>query len=309
MLFISHDLRLKGAMRCASRNESKRGLPLASDCFRLVARESAEPLMFIAIDRRTIILARGLLLLLAAVACQSPAILRTARTLPEGTSDFSLSLNLTHLSARTQAAETTAGAVERAAVDHFNYPNPIPEVLYSHGVSDGVELGGRVGLGSGLFELNSKFRFLHTAQGRLHAALAPALGYRVLGLVNGPVVTLPLLITYELSPRVALSGGALGSFASYSVASGLGGDQADLGGDTLYVGGAAGLELRAGRFHLFPAVELQRSVSRTGTAAAVPEIDMLFFSFTVGIGPRPNLPPPTAAAGAPLEARPALEER
>jgi hypothetical protein len=264
--------------------------------------------MSIAVDRGSVF-PSGALLLFAAAACQSPAILRSARTLPEGTSDFSLSLNLTHLSARTQAAETAASAVERAAVDHFNYPNPVPEVLYSHGVSDDIELGGRVGLGSGLFELNSKFRFLHTAEGRLHAALAPALGYRVLGLVNGPVVTLPLLITYELSPRIALSGGALGSFASYSVASGLGGDQADLGGDTVYVGGAAGLELRAGRFHLFPAVELQRSVSRTGTAAAVPEIGMLFFSFTVGIGPRPSPPPAGDAAGTRLEPRPAPEER
>jgi hypothetical protein len=230
-------------------------------------------------------------LLAGAVACQSPALLRTARTLPEGTSDLSLSLNLTHISARPRAADTFAGAAERAAASQFNYPNPIPEVLYSHGVSNDVELGARVGVGSGLFEVNSKFRFLQTAHGALQAALAPAIGYRVLGLVNGPVATLPLLVTYELNPSIALSGGLLGSYASYSVASGLGGNEADLGGDTVYVGAGGGVEFRAGRFHFFPALEVQRSVSRTGTAAAAPDIGMLFFSLTVGIGPRPTRTP------------------
>src|SRR5690349_377911 len=80
-------------------------------------------------------------------ACQSPAIVRTARTLPAGANDVSLSLNLTHVSARAAGAP----AVARAATSQFNYPELVPELMVSHGITDDVELGGRVGLGAGLF--------------------------------------------------------------------------------------------------------------------------------------------------------------
>jgi hypothetical protein len=107
----------------------------------------------------------------------------------------------------------------------------------------------------------------------------------VLGIVNGPVVTLPALFTYDLRPNLSLTGGALTSFASYRLASGLAADDADLAGNTWYVGGGAGVQLRAGRLHVLPAIEVQRSVSRTGRAADLPEINLLFLSLTVGIGP------------------------
>jgi hypothetical protein len=221
------------------------------------------------------------LCLLPVVGCQSPALLRTARTLPPGASDWSLSLNWTRVSTNV------AGLPEalESEVSSFNYPNPLPELLYSRGILPGVELGGRLSLGSGLFELNGKLRYLEVAEGRLQAALAPALGYRVLGIVNGPVLTLPALFTYQVSPAWAITGGALASFASYHAASGLGDDVADLSGETVYVGGGAGVELRSGGFHVMPALELQRSVSRTGAAAQAPQIGMLFLSITVGIGP------------------------
>src|SRR5215831_9324237 len=121
---------------------------------------------------------RGIRVLFVAqcLACQSPAILRTARTLPAGANDFSLSFNLAHISARPAGVP----AVARVAVGQFNYPDLVPELLYSHGITNDVELGGRVGLGSGSFELNSKLRFLRVAADRFHAALAPALGYHFL---------------------------------------------------------------------------------------------------------------------------------
>jgi hypothetical protein len=235
-------------------------------------------------SRRSII-ASGLLRvsLLVSIACQSPALTRTARTLPPGTSDWSASFNLTHISTNVPGVPDT---LERAVASQFNYPNPIPDLLYSHGISPGIEMGGRLSLGSGLFELNSKFRYLEAAQGRLQAAIAPAFGYRALGLVNGPVATFPALFTYEVSPSWAVSVGALASYAVYRVAPGLGHDEADLSGNTLYVGGGAGVELRSGRFHVMPALELQRSVSRAGVAAQAPDIGLLFLSLTFGIGPR-----------------------
>ena len=221
--------------------------------------------------------------LLASVGCQSPALTRTARTLPPGASDWSASFNLTHISTNVAGVPDT---LERAVASRFNYPNPIPDLLYSHGISSGSELGGRLSLGSGLLELNSKFRYLEAAQGRLQAAVAPAIGYRALGIVNGPVGTLPALFTYDVSPSWAVSVGALASYAVYRVATGLGRDEADLSGNTLYVGGGVGVELHSDRLHVMPALELQRSVSRAGVAARAPDIGMLFLSLTFGIGPR-----------------------
>ena len=47
---------------------------------------------------RSVIARATLALSLLSLACQSPALLRTARTLPPGSSDWSLSFNVTHLS-------------------------------------------------------------------------------------------------------------------------------------------------------------------------------------------------------------------
>ena len=118
--------------------------------------------------------------LLALAACQSPALLRTARTLPAGGNDLSLSFNLSHVSAKVAGVPDD---IESGVPSSFNYPNLIADILYSHGVSNDFELGRARSLGSGLFELNTKLRYLETPQGRVHAALAPVIGYRVLGIV------------------------------------------------------------------------------------------------------------------------------
>jgi hypothetical protein len=210
--------------------------------------------------------------------CQSPAILSTARTLPRGAADVSVSLNLTRVSIRPSEVEGTR--VPSAA---FTYPSVLPELIISYGVLDDFELRGRLALASGLIEGGVKYRFIHADT--FHVALAPAFGYRTLGIVNGPVATLPLIFTYDLDRSVSLSGGPLISAASYDVPDDLdGGDDADLGGDTLYAGGALGVELRAGRFHVMPSVELQRSVSRSGDVADLPAINLIFISLTAGLG-------------------------
>jgi hypothetical protein len=235
----------------------------------------------------------GMLATCGALACQSPALVRTARTLPEGGSDISFSLNLTRVSLRE---ETTEGVP--LPLRDFNLPNPLPEMLYDYGVTDDIELGGRLSLGSGLIEAHSKLRFIEAANGTLHVALAPAAGYRVLALVNGPVLTLPLIVTYDLGPRMSLSGGALLSYASYSTPSRLDVDDLDLSGDTLYAGGGFGLEFRpAFGIHVMPTLEVQRSVSRRGVAD-LPVIDLLFLGVTLGWASREAAP---RAANSPSE--------
>jgi hypothetical protein len=207
---------------------------------------------------------------------------RTARTLPEGGSDIALSLNLTRVSLR---GEELAGTP--IPLQEFNLPNPIPDVRYDYGVTDDLELGARLSLGSGLIEAHTKLRFIQTARGTLHLALAPAVGYRVLALVNGPVLTLPLIITYDLSPGMSLSGGPVVSYAAYSVPDRFDVGDLDLAGDTLYAGGGLGIEFRpALGLHVMPAVEVQRSVSRRGDVENLPVIDLLFFGVTFGWGSR-----------------------
>lgn len=220
-------------------------------------------------------------------SCQSPALVRTARTLPAGEGDLALSFNLTRVSLRAKELEGVP-----VPLQDFNLPNPIPDVLYNRGLSDDIELGGRLSLGSGLLELNAKLRYLRTARGALHLAVAPALGYRVLGLVNGPVLTLPWLVTYDLSPTLSLSGGPLLSYASYSVPDSLDFGDLDLGGNTLYAGGGLGIQFRpALGLHVMPALEVQRSVWRGGRAEDLPVIDALFLGVTFGWGPKRGAPP------------------
>jgi hypothetical protein len=217
--------------------------------------------------------------LVAATGCQSPALVRTARTLPRGASDLSLSLNLTRVSVGKTEVEGVTVPVE-----DFNLPNPMPDLMYDYGLTDNAQLGLRLSLGTGLAEVHAVLRFIEAARSTVHVALAPAAGYRVLGLVNGPVFTLPLLVTYDLSPSMSLNVGPLVSFASYSTPRSLHfGDALDLSGDTLYVGGGLGLELRpALGVHLMPAIEVQRSVQRRGDLQNLPVIDMLFLGVTLG---------------------------
>lgn len=238
------------------------------------------------------------------LACQSPALVRTARTLPEGGSDLSLTLAVTRVAFPDVVVDG-----QRVPLRDFTLPNPLPDVSYSYGLSDDAELGARLSLGSGLIEAHAKLRFVEAAQGRLHLAFAPAVGYRALVLVNGPVLTLPLLVTYDLGPDVSLSGGGLLSYASYAVPDTFGLDEdLDLGGQTLYVGGGLGVELRpAWGLHVMPSVELQRSVSRRGDATELPAIDLLIFSVTFGWGSRRPAAGPSSDADMPVDAAPPSE--
>lgn len=233
---------------------------------------------------------RGAVAAALLLACQSPALVRTARTLPEGGSDLSFAVNVTRVAIPDVVVDGT-----RIPTCDVTLPNPLIDVLYSYGLSDDVEIGARLSLGAGLLEAQTKLRFIEAADGTLHVALAPAAGYRVLALVNGPVLTLPLLVTYDLSPELSLTGGALLSYASYTMPESFRFDEdLDLGGQTVYAGGGLGVELRPGwGLHVMPAVEVQRSVSRRGAAQDLPAINVLILGVTFGWGSqrRAGVPP------------------
>jgi hypothetical protein len=171
-------------------------------------------------------------------------------------------------------------------------------VLYDYGVTDDVQIGGRLSPGSGLLEAHATLRFVEAARGTVHMAVAPAIGYRALGLVNGPVLTLPLVMTLDLNHGMSITGGPLVSYASYSVPGTIDFGDLDISGQTVYAGGGIGLELRpAFGIHLMPAVEVQRSVARRGDIENLPVVDMLFFGVTLGWGSQraapDSAPPPT----------------
>jgi hypothetical protein len=234
--------------------------------------------------------------------CQSPALVRTARTLPAGGHDLAFSVNLSRVSLGPVEVEG-----QQIPLQDFNLPNPVPDVLYDYGVTDDVELGGRLSLGSGLIEAHTTLRFVEAATGTLHMAVAPAVGYRALALVNGPVLTLPLIVTYDLNPGMSITGGPVVSYASYSVPDTLDFGDLNIGGDTLYAGGGIGLELRpALGIHLMPTIEVQRSVARRGDIENLPVIDMLFLGVTLGWGTQRAMPkadpaPPAEQPEAPFE--------
>jgi hypothetical protein len=218
--------------------------------------------------------------LLVSAGCQSPAFLGTARTLPAGANDITLSINLT----RVSLAESEVEGVPLPARG-YTLPNAVPELLYAHGVTDDFELGARLAFGSGLFELHAKYRLLAAFDRTLHVALAPAVGYRALALVNGPVLTLPAIVTFDLNPHVSLSGGPVLSYASYTMPRGLDVADLDLHGTTVYAGAGVGVELRpAFGIHVMPSVELQRSLSRRGDVENLPDIDLLFVGVSLGWG-------------------------
>ena len=57
-------------------------------------------------------------------------------------------------------------------------PNILGDYAYHLGVAEDFEAGGRIAVGSGLLELDVKYRFLGGADSKLHVAVNPAIGYQ-----------------------------------------------------------------------------------------------------------------------------------
>ncbi|WP_428268629.1 hypothetical protein [Haliangium sp.] len=97
--------------------------------------------------------------------------------------------------------------------DSVTIPGIIPEITYHVGVTDNLEVGGRVAPGFLYGEVDAKYRFLR-GEG-LHLAVAPAVGQMAF-LVTVTTVRLPLLLTYELSPNFAFNAGVNATFWNVS---------------------------------------------------------------------------------------------
>lgn len=191
--------------------------------------------------------------------CPSAGIYRSAKTLEPGVGDFNTNFNFTKISQKQKIPtvdEDTGEITTREEDLSFTFPNVLGEYAYHIGIAENVEVGGRLALGSGLMELDVKYRFIGSDDSKLHVAINPGIGYRSFGLVDGTSVNVPLLLTYELTSVLSVT---VGGFANMSfLDSAIEGEDSDspnLGGNTQSFGGAAGIMISGDTFFLYPVVE------------------------------------------------------
>jgi hypothetical protein len=214
---------------------------------------------------------------LLSTGCLTTGMYRTAHVLPQDEGDFTMSFNVVRATVEEPAGEPGVGS------ETFTYPNVVPEISYHYGMAENVEVGGRLALGAGMIEVDTKWRFLHTPG--LHLAVQPAVGYRGLGFFEGFHGSLPLILTRDLRPRMSLNASVFGSYTHFTATDSFDDGDIDLVGDTVFVGGALGVQFRSrGSFHFMPAIEVQRSVYRGGDLLDAPDVTAVIFGVSVGWG-------------------------
>lgn len=186
-----------------------------------------------------------------ATGCPMSGNYHSARTLEKGTSSIGTSFSMTTF----VREEVDANGQPTGEEDRLSLPNIIPELTYHIGVTDDIELGGRVAIGSLGLELDAKFRFIHGES--LHVAVAPAIGYQSAFIVQGGSLRLPLIMTYDLSPNFALNVAAFAGSTHYSQVDS---DFYAFSGDLVHTGFAAGIEIRGETFLFRPSFELTEFV-------------------------------------------------
>lgn len=173
----------------------------------------------------------------------------TARTLDKGTSQVGMTFSSTTYEVPDENDNTVA---------RFTLPNLIPELTYHIGVADNVEVGGRAALGSFGLELDAKWRFFQSD--KLHLAIAPALGYQGLVIVQGTTVRLPGILTYELNEHFAFNMAVFGSSTKWEPVD-TDSDFDNFNGTLGATGAAFGFDIRGETLSIRPAVEFTRYVA------------------------------------------------
>ena len=183
----------------------------------------------------------------------------TAKTLEKGTSQFGLTFSATTYTFKDTTTDAS-GATVKTDVS-VAIPNILPEITYHVGVSDNVEAGGRIAIGSLGGEFDVKWRLLH--QDKLHLAIAPAIAYQAFILVEGGALKLPAILTYELADNFDLTVAAFATETHFKTVS----DSASFdafNGTLTSTGAALGFDLHGETMSIRPAVELSRYVFATG---------------------------------------------
>lgn len=182
----------------------------------------------------------------------------TARTLGEGESALGITFSATTYTVTKFDSDT--GEVES---DSLTLPGVIPEVSYHIGITDDFEFGGRVAAGLLYAELDGKYRFLHSEG--LHLAVAPAVGQAFAFVGTLTTVRLPVLLTYEFHPRIALNAGANATL--WYVSSIDDGDDLPFtsdDGSLTTAGFSLGLEISGDTAFVRPSIEISRAFYGAG---------------------------------------------
>jgi hypothetical protein len=190
-----------------------------------------------------------------ASGCLMAGTYHSARTLGKGESSLGTNFSFTTYEYRY----TDSDGVRRTG--RFSLPNLIPELTYHIGITDDVEAGGRIALGSLGVEGDVKWRF-HRSE-KLHLAIAPALGYQPIGLVRGTTLRIPGILTYDLADNFSVNAAifwATSHFEPIVETEGLGVFDGTLGA----AGAAFGVELRGEVLAIRPMLEFTRYVARFG---------------------------------------------
>ncbi|MBK9033821.1 MAG: hypothetical protein IPL61_21565 [Myxococcales bacterium] len=181
----------------------------------------------------------------------------SAKTLNKGESEVGVTFSATRYESTTTDPNT--GQTETGAVV---LPNLIPEISYHIGMADDVEVGGRVGLGSLALEGDVKYRFYKSE--KLHLAIAPAISYQSMIIIQGVGLRLPAILTYQLADNMDFTAAVFGSTTKYSNVDSSDSDNSlgTFGGSLVSTGGAVGFDLHGETFSIRPAIEFTRYVAR-----------------------------------------------
>ena len=233
-------------------------------------------------------IATFLILATASTACLPLGVYGEARTLKEDQTEVSLAWNATKWTTPAVEEVTDAeGEVIQPAQDESEVwlPNLLPEVGFGIGITDDLTLGGRAALGSMYFELNGKYRFLDADAFQMAAGLQ--LGGRTFLGLQGANVTVPLWMSYDVSPKMTVT---LSPYVQYSnistVDSGSDDDLNSISGESLYAGGSVSILFKGRTLHFGPTFEYQHSVKTfvDGDSMDTPDFMMvgLILGFPMG---------------------------
>jgi hypothetical protein len=184
-----------------------------------------------------------------ATGCLLAGNYHSAKTLEKGESSFGLTFSATTY----EFTDRDTGDVDRVQI-----PSLIPEITYHVGISDNLEVGGRVGLAQLALEADLKYRFFRSD--KLHLAVAPSIGGQSFIVISGTMLRLPGIATYEISDNVAITGAVFGSTTRFDT---LGPDSDSdwfgaFSGSLVASGSAIGLEFSGETFSIRPGVEFTR---------------------------------------------------
>ncbi len=135
---------------------------------------------------------------LISAGCMPVSNYHSAKTLGKGESSWGVTFSSTTWTAVDETGES----------DAITIPGVIPEFTYHIGLTDDLEVGGRVAPGFLYGEVDLKYRFLRSD--KLHLAVAPALG-QFSALVKVSSIRLPAILTYDINDMLSFNAAVHGS--------------------------------------------------------------------------------------------------